>query len=235
MSCLLLSCWSLLMGLISSSSRVPSVGLCCWAGVCLPGEYHCSMSSIVCGSGRPSVSGNSSVSRPAAVDSPPNNKPGNHGSSFACAHVQTICCNCSSADEKRLTVPIDHQFSIIFHRQTRWYICKKGIQQQNDIPPPPLTVVQWGPLWPRLADQWVWLSACCFLLLVYSNHDSKVHNFWARAWDRQLDGPTVCPMAWTDHSITLYRYLRQVRNNVTIKKQCCVAYSVQHCLHGKLV
>jgi len=41
------------------------------------------MSSIVCGSGRCSVSGSSSVSRPAAVDRPPNSRPGSHGRSVA--------------------------------------------------------------------------------------------------------------------------------------------------------
>jgi len=70
---------SLLIGLISCWSPTSSDF---FRAVCLP-EYHCSISSIVCGSGRFSVSGSSRVSRPAAVDRPPNSRPGNHGSSFA--------------------------------------------------------------------------------------------------------------------------------------------------------
>jgi len=66
---------SLLMGVISCC--------CCCCCCCLPGEYHCSMSSMVCGSGRCSVSGSNRVSRPATVDRPPNNSPGNHGNSLA--------------------------------------------------------------------------------------------------------------------------------------------------------
>ena len=81
----LLSCWSELIGVVIWSWSVESelAARSSTVSRCPPPEYQCSMSSIVCGSGRPSVSGSSSVSRPAAVDRPPNNRPGNHGNSFA--------------------------------------------------------------------------------------------------------------------------------------------------------
>jgi len=67
---------SLFIGFISCSSWTAS-------GFFSVGLYHSSMSSIVCGSGRCKVSGSNRLSRPAAVDRPPNSRPGNHGSSFA--------------------------------------------------------------------------------------------------------------------------------------------------------
>jgi len=60
---------------------------CCWVWR-LGFLYQFSMSSIVCGRGRFSVSGKKKVSMPLPTARPPNSKPGSHGTMRVCVNIK---------------------------------------------------------------------------------------------------------------------------------------------------